>query len=114
MTGKGSTNPRRVTETTKVDRAGREEAERKKSKASSIKGLEQATTEGENMAVIAETQGRLGFPFYFPGLRKTGSSYPDDKPRIYGIRDGEGKLHRAYRIQIYAGRVRRVLRRPGA
>lgn len=102
MTGKGSTNPRRVTETTKVDREP-QQRKRKRNKPSSIKGLEQAKTEGENMAVIAESQGKLGFPFYFPGLRKTGSSYPDDKPRVYGIRDGEGKLHRAYRIQIYAG-----------
>ena len=102
MTGKGSTNPRRVTETTKVDRPAKK-SKKKRSKASSIKGLEQVTTEGENMAVIAETQGRLGFPFYYPGLRKTGSSFPDDKARIYGIRDGEGKLHRANRIQISAG-----------
>jgi LCP family protein required for cell wall assembly len=101
MTGKGSTNPRRVTETTKVDRE--QPKRRNKNKASSIKGLEQVTTEGENMAVIAESQGRLGFPFYFPALRKTGSSYPDDKPRIYGIRDGQGKLHRAYRLVLHAG-----------
>ena len=112
MTGKGSTNPRRVTETTKVDRPPQQKR-RKRNKASSIKGLEQTTTEGENMAVVAESQGRLGFPFYFPALRKTGSSYPDDKPRIYGIRDGKGKLHRAYRMVLYARRVRRVLRRPG-
>ena len=72
MTGTGSTNPRRVTETTKVDRPAKKP--KKRSKASSIKGLEQVSAEGENMAVIAETQGRLGFPFYFPGLRKTGSS----------------------------------------
>ena len=102
MTGKGSTNPRRLTETTKVDRPPPQKR-RKRNKASSIKGLEQTTTEGENMAVIAESQGRLGFPFYFPSLRKTGSSYPDEKPRIYGIRDGQGKLHRAYRMVLYAG-----------
>jgi LCP family protein required for cell wall assembly len=102
MTGKGSTNPRRVTSTTKVDRPKAKKSKRK-SKPSAIKGLERVTTEGENMAVIAETQGRLGFPFYYPSLRKTGSSFPDDKARIYGLRDGEGKLHRAYRIQISAG-----------
>ena len=35
------------------------------------------------MAVIAESQGKLGFPFYFPALRKTGSRYADAEPRIY-------------------------------
>ena len=40
------------------------------------------------MAVIVESQGKLGFPFYFPALRETGSRYADTKPRIYGIRDG--------------------------
>ena len=65
------------------------------------------------MAVIVESQGKLGFPFYFPALRKTGSRYADTKPRVYGIRDGEDKLHRAYRLVLYAGALRRVLRRPG-
>ena len=55
------------------------------------------------MAVIVESQGKLGFPFYFPSLRKTGSRYADTKPRVYGIRDGQNKLHRAYRLTLYAG-----------
>ena len=55
------------------------------------------------MAVIVESQGKLGFPFYFPALRKTGSRYADTKPRVYGIRDGQNKLHRAYRLTLYAG-----------
>ena len=76
---------------------------KKRNKPSSIKGLEQAPTEGENMAVVVESQGRLRFPFYFPALRKTGSRYADAKPRVYGIRDGQGKLHRAYRLVLYAG-----------
>ena len=113
MTGKGSTNPRRVTETTKVDRDAAPSRSARRASRPSIKGLEQAPTEGENMAVVAESQGDLGFPFYFPALRKTGSRYADDKPRIYGIRDAQGKLHRAYRIVLYAGALRRVLRRPG-
>jgi len=102
MTGKGSTNPRRVTKTTKVD-GKPQQRKRKRNKPSSIKGLEQASTEGENMAVVVASENRLKFPFYFPALRKTGSSYPDDKPRIYSIRDGDGKLHRAYRMVLYAG-----------
>ena len=55
------------------------------------------------MAVIVGERGKLGFPFYFPSLRKTGSRYADTKPRIYGIRDGQNKLHRAYRLTLYAG-----------
>ena len=55
------------------------------------------------MAVLAESQGKLGFPFYFPALRKTGSRYADTKPRIYGIRDAQNKLHQAYRLVLYAG-----------
>ena len=104
MTGKGSSNPRRVDETTKPARPrAAAKPKNKRNKPSSIKGLEQAQTEGENMAVIVESQGKLGFPFYFPALRKTGSRYADPKPRVYGIRDGQGKLHRAYRLVLYAG-----------
>ena len=66
------------------------------------------------MAVLAETQGKLGFPFYFPRLRKTGSRYADTKPRIYSHPRRQGKLHKAYRLVLNAGVVRRVLRRPGA
>ena len=103
MTGTGSTNPRRLTQTTRVDESPTPQPKRKRNKPSAIKGLEQTTTEGENMAVLAETQGKLGFPFYYPTLRKTGSRYSDTKPRIYGIRDVQGKLHRAYRLVLYAG-----------
>jgi LCP family protein required for cell wall assembly len=102
MTGKGSANPRRLTDTTKVAKAPAK-PKSKRNKPSAVKGLEQAPTEGENMAVLAESQGHLGFPFYFPALRKTGSRYADTKPRIYGIRDAQNKLHRAYRLVLYSG-----------
>ena len=103
MTGKGSSNPRRVdaSQAGKAPTAAKPKTQR--NKPSSIQGLEQAQTEGENMAVIVESQGKLGFPFYFPSLRKTGSRYADTKPRVYGIRDGRNKLHRAYRLTLYAG-----------
>ena len=55
------------------------------------------------MAVLAETQGNLGFPFYFPALRKTGSRYASPQPRIYTIRDEQNKPHKAYRLVLYAG-----------
>ena len=104
MTGKGSSNPRRLDETTKPDATPTAQpAKRKKNKASSVPGLEQARVEGENMAVLAETQGNLGFPFYFPSLRKTGSRYADSKPRIYDVPDSTGKKHKAYRLVLNAG-----------
>jgi LCP family protein required for cell wall assembly len=103
MTGKGSSNPRRIEATQTPKTAATPAAKKKRNKPSSIKGLEQSRTEGENMAVIVESQGKLGFPFYFPTLRKTGSRYADTKPRVYGIRDGQNKLHRAYRLTLNAG-----------
>jgi polyisoprenyl-teichoic acid--peptidoglycan teichoic acid transferase len=105
MTGKGSSNPRPVNETTKVEKSAtpKPAKKRKRNKPAAIKGLEQTRTEGENMALVAETDGHLGFPFYFPTLRETGSRYPDAEPRIYGIRDAAGKLHRAYRLTLFTG-----------
>ena len=100
MTGKGASNPRPIAETTQADPTPTAKPSKKHNKPSSITGLEQARTEGENMAVLAETQGHLGFPFYFPALRKTGSRYADSKPRIYSVRDAHGKLHRAYRLVL--------------
>lgn len=104
MTGKGSSNPRRVEEDQATPTATpAAKPKSKRNKPSSITGLEQARTEGENMAVIVESEGRLKFPFYFPTLRKTGSRYTDTKARVYRIRDGDGKLHKAYRLVLYTG-----------
>ncbi|HWK29879.1 MAG TPA: LCP family protein [Solirubrobacter sp.] len=104
MTGKGSSNPRRVSERDTPQKSpAAKKSKRKRNKPSAISGLEQAPTEGENMAVVVESQGKLKFPFYFPALRKTGSRYTDTQPRIYSIRDGDGKLHRAYRLVLYTG-----------
>jgi len=103
MTGKGSSNPRRVEATRSGKAAPAVKPKRKANRPSTIKGLEQAPAEGEDMAVIVESEGKLGFPFYFPALRKTGSRYADTKPRVYGIRDGQDKLRRAYRLTLYAG-----------
>ncbi len=104
MTGAGSSNPRPLTTTTKVEKKAPAKAKRRvNNKPSAVKGLEEAPREGEDMAVVAESQGNLGFPFYFPGLRKTGSRYADTKPRIYRIRDAQNKLHKAYRLVLYSG-----------
>jgi hypothetical protein len=56
------------------------------------------------MAVVVETRGRLGFPFYYPTLRTTRSSFPAPaKPYLYHIPDEQNKLHTAYRIVLYNG-----------
>lgn len=104
MTGEGSSNPRRLDKTTRPDpTATPARTKKKKNRKSSIEGLEQSRTEGENMAVLVASEDKLKFPFYFPTLRKTGSRYTDPEPRIYSIRDGEGKLHRSYRLTLNAG-----------
>ncbi|MBE2319261.1 LCP family protein [Solirubrobacter sp. CPCC 204708] len=103
MTGEGSSNPRRLDETTKPEATATPARTKKKNRPSAVKGLEEARTEGENMAVLVASENKLGFPFYFPERRKTGSRYADPEPRIYSLRDGQGKLHRAYRLTLNAG-----------
>jgi LCP family protein required for cell wall assembly len=98
MTGVGSTNPKAIK--SKPDTPFRR-AKRTRNKPSSIAGLEQTTTEGENMAVLADP--KLDFPFYYPSLRKTGSRYASAEPRLYDIEDEQGKRHQAYRLVLYAG-----------
>jgi LCP family protein required for cell wall assembly len=84
--------------------SSRSPARPKKEKDEPVPGLEDARTEGEDMAVLADP--KLKFPFYFPALRTRGSTYSgtDPEPRIYHLRDETGKRHQAYRL---------VLRAPG-
>jgi LCP family protein required for cell wall assembly len=98
MTGEGSTNPKAVK--SKPDTSFRK-AKPKRNKPSAITGLEHTSTEGENMAVLADP--KLDFPFYYPTLRKTGSRYTNTEPRLYTIRDETGGSHQAYRLVLYAG-----------
>jgi LCP family protein required for cell wall assembly len=98
MTGEGSTNPKAVK--SEPDTSFRK-AKPKRNKPSSITGLEHTTTEGENMAVLADP--KLDFPFYYPTLRKTGSRYTTTEPRLYSIKDETGGRHQAYRLVLYAG-----------
>jgi LCP family protein required for cell wall assembly len=73
----------------------------RKRASSSIPGLIDARTEGENQAVLADP--KLDFPFYFPGLRNSTGAYADTAPRIYTIRDETGKRHEAYRMVLSKG-----------
>jgi LCP family protein required for cell wall assembly len=99
MSGQGSTNPRPPAKQTRADKEFVRRG--KRNKPASIAGLEYARSEGENMAVVADT--RLPFPFYFPTERYKGSRYASQRPRLYRIRDELGKLHSAYRLVLYAG-----------
>jgi LCP family protein required for cell wall assembly len=101
MSGVASSEPAPTATPTK-DRKLRKQASHH-NKPSSIPGLEQAGPEGENMAVLAETEGHLGYGFYYPTLRKTGSTYTANNPRMYTIRDEENKPHKAYRLVLYTG-----------
>ena len=74
---------------------------RKRNKASAIPGLEIARQEGEDQAIVAAT--KLDFPFYFPELRLTGARYAAPQPRIYTLKDGTGKRHKAYRLVLKKG-----------
>jgi LCP family protein required for cell wall assembly len=93
MTGERTRNPKRSTTAKKVS---------KPAKASRVTGLENARRLGEDLAVLASKRLK-GLPFYFPGYRTTSSRYVNDTPRIYSLRDEQGKLHRAYRIVISNG-----------
>ena len=82
-------------------RFARERRKRKRNKASEVPGLEVASKEGEDMAIVA--QSKLDFPFYFPRLRPTGSAYAGTQARTYTLKDGKGKKHRAYRMVVSLG-----------
>ena len=95
MTGGSTRNPKR---SAKVKKVSKQQAK----KASNVRGLENARRVGEDIAVSARRRLKT-LPFYFPGLRTTGSRYVDDTPRVYSLRDEKGKLRRAYRIVIATG-----------
>jgi polyisoprenyl-teichoic acid--peptidoglycan teichoic acid transferase len=100
LNAKASNKPRQTSRATEADRkaaAGR----KKRNRAAGVPGLEVARREGEDQAIVGER--RAHFPFYFPTLRYHGSRYAGTEPRIYGIRDERGKLHRAYRLVVSKG-----------
>ena len=54
------------------------------------------------MAVLAE-RGHLGSRSTSRRCAKTGSRYASDEPRLYSLKDENGKSHKAYRLVLYAG-----------
>ena len=95
MTGEGAQNPEREEEPQQAPK-------RKKGKASTVSGMVDARRAGEDMAVLAEPRLKR-LPFYFPGKVTNRSQYVNETPRIYSLRDEDGKLHRAYRIVSSVG-----------
>jgi LCP family protein required for cell wall assembly len=96
---KSSSGPRAVVKPNAQERKAKRK--RKRFKASSVPGLEQAATAGEDLAIPVAT--RVPFPVYYPTLRPTFSVYPKLGPRVYSIRDRGGNLHRAYRFWVQNG-----------
>lgn len=95
MTGKGAKNPERSDVATRTPK-------KKKGSASAASGMVDAKRLGEDMAVLAEPRLKK-LPFYFPGQITNRSRYSNDSPRIYSLRDEEGKLQRAYRLTLGVG-----------
>ena len=100
-------NPQTETPVVKAaaDDGGSDKPRKKKTKKApeqQVGGLDDARTEGENMAVLADP--KLRFPFYFPRVKPRGSTYSSEGPRIYNLKDEVGKKRQAYRL---------VLRAPG-
>jgi polyisoprenyl-teichoic acid--peptidoglycan teichoic acid transferase len=104
MDAKASDTPREQTEPTEADvKASRERAKKRKNKPSSIKGLEEASAEGENQAILGAR--KVDFPFFFPTLRTSTAAYQGQEPRTYEIRDERRKKHDAYRLVVAKGVV---------
>ncbi len=104
MDAKASAQPREQTAPTAADiQASKQRAKRTKNKPSSIKGLEEARSEGENQAIVAAR--KIDFPFYFPTLRSTNAAYQGQEPRTYTIKDEKKGKHDAYRLVLAKGVV---------
>jgi polyisoprenyl-teichoic acid--peptidoglycan teichoic acid transferase len=102
MNAKASATAREQTEPTAADvKASKQRAKRRKNKASSIKGLEEARAEGENQAIVGARE--IDFPFYFPTLRTSTAAYQGQEPRTYEIRDEQRRKHDAYRLVLAKG-----------
>ena len=68
-------------------------------------GLTRDARSGEDMAIVSAR--RTGVPFYFPTLRHQSAAYEDrdGAPRVYSIRDEQGRRRRAYRIVAVKDRI---------
>ena len=102
MHAKSSAKPTATSKPTPEDEeAQRIRKKRNRNKSATVRGLEEARAQGVDQAVLADP--KLKFPFYFPELRTTGAAYAGTEPRIYTIRDEQGKKHQAYRLVVSKG-----------
>ncbi len=104
MNAKASSKPIVTSKPTPEDKeSARVRRKRNRNRAAAVPGLEEARAQGVDQAVLADP--KLKFPFYFPALRTTGAGYAGTKPRIYKIRDEQGKRHEAYRLVLSKGSI---------
>jgi LCP family protein required for cell wall assembly len=96
MTGEGGAkNPKRSDLATRAPK-------KKKGKTATVSGMVDARRTGEDLAVLSAPRLKK-LPFYFPGKVTNRTQYVNETPRIYSLRDEDGKLHRAYRIVASVG-----------
>ena len=100
MEGKSTSGPKGKLASTPQER--RESRQRRKRRSSLTSGLERATKEGEDQAILAA--GRINYPALYPRLRRSSAVYVD-KPRVYNVRDLDGNKHRAYRMVVKLGPI---------
>jgi polyisoprenyl-teichoic acid--peptidoglycan teichoic acid transferase len=104
MNAEASAKPVQTSKPTAEDQeSARLRRKRNRNRAATVPGLEESRAQGVDQAVLADP--KLKFPFYFPTLRTAGAAYAGTKPRIYTIRDEEGKKHEAYRLVLSKGLV---------
>jgi hypothetical protein len=102
MNAQGSAKPVKTSAPTAQDKAQRKlRSKRNRNRLASVPGLEDATSQGRDQAVLADP--KLNFPFYYPKLRTVGAAYAGTQPRIYKINDEQGKPHQAYRLVVSKG-----------
>ena len=104
MNAKGSAKPTQTSKPTPADQASaRLRKKHNRNKPAQVPGLEEARSQGVDQAVLADP--KLDFPFYFPTLRTIGAAYAGTEPRVYTIKDENGKNHQAYRLVVSKGIV---------
>jgi polyisoprenyl-teichoic acid--peptidoglycan teichoic acid transferase len=101
MSTQGSATPRKGSKPTQQDREVARVRGARRRERGPVAGLENAEAEGENLAVVADSELKR-LPFYFPSVRLVGSAYAGTEPRIYSLRDERGKRHEAYRLVLAA------------
>lgn len=86
-------------------------ARRREASRALAPGLVRDRKAGEDMAIVNTT--RAGLPFYFPTVRTASARYVDAPapgerpavPRLYSVRDQDGRRRRSYRIVAVKDRV---------